>query len=61
MHPDIGYNQTILGIIGDTRTLDPRDFEIQQGVQEVLRVSEPYKLANRSFHPNNTIIKINGL
>ena len=58
MHPDIGYNQTILGIIGDTRKLDPRDFEIQEGVQEVLRVSEPYKLANRSFHPNNTIIKI---
>ncbi|MEJ2628233.1 MAG: 3-deoxy-7-phosphoheptulonate synthase, partial [bacterium] len=58
VHPDIGYNQTILGIIGDTRKLDPRDFEIQEGVQEVLRVSEPYKLANRSFHPNNTIIKI---
>ncbi len=58
VHPDIGYNQTILGIIGDTRKLDPRDFEIQEGVQEVLRVSEPYKLANRSFHPNNTVIKI---
>lgn len=58
VHPDIGSNQTILGIIGDTHTLDPRDFEVEDGVQEVLRVTEPYKLASRSFHPNNTIIQI---
>ncbi len=61
VHPDIGSNQTILGIIGDTHKLDPRDFEIEKGVQEVLRVSEPYKLAGRSFHPNNTTININDL
>lgn len=58
VHPDIGSNQTILGIIGETHKLDPRDFEVEEGVQEVIRVSEPYKLAGRSFHPNNTIIQI---
>jgi len=59
VHPDVGSNQTIIGIIGDTHKLDPRDFEIEEGVQEVLRVTEPYKLAGRSFHPNDTIIQIN--
>ena len=34
VHPDIGSNQTILGIIGDTHKLDPRDFEVEEGVQE---------------------------
>ena len=58
VHPDVGSNRTVLGIIGDARALDPRDFELLPGVSEVLRVTEPYKLASRSFHPNNTVIDV---
>lgn len=58
VHRDRGANRTILGIIGDTRTLDPRDFEMEEGVAEVVRVTEPYKLTNRCFHPQDTILHI---
>jgi len=57
-HRNNGVNRTIIGVIGDTRKADPRDFEVEKGVREVLRVTEPYKLVGRSFHPNDSIIKI---
>ncbi len=53
-----GVNQTVIAVIGDTLKADPRDFEVEEGVHEVLRVTEPYKLVGRSFHPNDSIIKI---
>ncbi|MBN2105347.1 3-deoxy-7-phosphoheptulonate synthase [bacterium] len=61
VHPDRGVNQTILGVVGDTRSLDSRILEILDGVTEVLRVTEPYKLASRSFKPSDTIIEIQGV
>ena len=57
VHPDRGAHQTILGVVGDTRSLDPRILEILDGVAEVLRVTEPYKLVSRSFKPSDTIIE----
>ena len=61
IHPVRGGHQTILGVIGETRKLDLRDVEILEGVAEVLRVSEPYKLAGRSFHPKDTLIDLGGV
>lgn len=58
IHPDRGANRTVLGVIGDTSRLDPRSLEMEEGVAEVLRVTEPYKLASRAFHPNDTVIRI---
>ena len=58
VHSDAGVHHTILGVIGDTRNLDPRELELEDGVQEVHRVTEPYKLTSRFFHPNDTIVKI---
>ena len=57
-HQNKGVNRTIIGVVGDTRKADPRDFEVEEGVREVLRVTEPYKLASRSFHPDDSIIEI---
>jgi len=56
--PVQGSNRIVLGVVGDTATLDPRTIELEEGVHQVMRVSEPYKLASRSFHPENTVIKI---
>ena len=53
-----GTEQTIVGVIGDTTKIDPRLIEVDVAVDHVMRVSEPYKLANRAFHPNDTIIKV---
>jgi 3-deoxy-7-phosphoheptulonate synthase len=59
IHRDRGVNRTVLGVIGDTSKLDIRNLEMEDGVSEVLRVTEPYKLASRTFHPKNTLIRIN--
>ncbi len=58
IHRSNGVNQTLLGAIGDKRSVDPRNFELMEGVHEVLRITTPYKLASRAFHPEDTMIKI---
>jgi 3-deoxy-7-phosphoheptulonate synthase len=56
-----GHHQTIIGIVGDSSTpLDDEAFSAMAGVEKVMRISEPYKLANRAFHPKNTLIPLNG-
>jgi len=58
VHPDQGASRTVLGVIGDTRKIDERDLELEPGVHEVLRVTEPYKLAGRAFHAADTVVRI---
>lgn len=58
VHRSTGVNQTLLGAIGDLRNVDTRIFELLEGVHEVVRITTPYKLASRAFHPANTIVKI---
>ena len=59
-HYSKGENSTIVGIIGDTSTLDTDDLKTIDVVADVKRVSEPFKLANRKFHPDNSIFNIAG-
>ena len=56
-----GEEMTIIGCIGDTVRIDPRLFEVDQSVDKVMHVQEPYKLANRAFHPEDTIIDVAGI
>ena len=58
VHKVVGIQRTIIGVIGDVTALDRREFEVMDGVFEVHRVSEPYKLAGRTFHADDTVIKI---
>lgn len=51
-----GANETIVGIIGDTTQIDPFLLESMSIIERVQRVSEPFKKANRKFHPQDTII-----
>ena len=53
-----GVHSTVLGLIGDTTQVDIEYIEAQDIVESVKRVQEPYKKANRKFHPENTTIKI---
>ena len=53
-----GVHSTVLGLIGDTTRVDIEYIEAQDIVESVKRVQEPYKKANRKFHPENTQIKI---
>jgi 3-deoxy-7-phosphoheptulonate synthase len=56
VHRSTGVSRTVLGAVGDDRRLDPRLVEMLDGVSEVLRVTEPYKLASRAFRPEGTVV-----
>ena len=60
-HTVVGKDLTIIGCIGDTVTVDSRLFEVDKSVEKVMHVQEPYKLANRAFHPEDTIIDVSGV
>lgn len=53
-----GVQSTVLGLIGDTTKVDIEYIDAQDIVESVKRVQEPYKKANRKFHPDNSVIKI---
>ena len=55
-----GTHQKIIGLIGDTTTIDIDDVAAKDCVESVRRVQEPYKNANRRFHPDNTVMDIGG-
>ena len=61
VHRSTGALRTVIGAVGGSRLFDPRLIEILDGVQEVHRITEPYKLASRTFKPQNTVIAIDDL
>ena len=56
----VGTQSTVLGLIGDTSAIDIDYIAAQDFVESVKRVQEPYKKANRKFHPDNTVITLPG-
>ena len=60
-HTIIGGDVAIIGCIGDTVRIDPRLFEVDKSVEKVMHVQEPYKLVNRAFHPEDTIVDVSGV
>ncbi len=59
-HLSSGEERTIIGVIGDERALEPENFEMLEGVERAMRVLHPFKLASRDFHPEDSIVRING-
>ena len=55
-HVSRGENEVIIGLVGDTTRIDPFLLESMDIVERVQRVSEPFKKANRKFHPEDTIV-----
>src|ERR1700739_2823913 len=53
-----GVSQTGLGAVGVHPDFGPRDIELLTGVREVVRITQPYKLASRAFRPEGTIVKL---
>lgn len=56
-----GSEMTVIGCIGDTTRIDAKLFEVNPSVDKVMHVQEPYKLANRAFHPEDSIIDVSGV
>jgi 3-deoxy-7-phosphoheptulonate synthase len=58
VHRSTGTSRTVLGAVGGTRSVEPERIEILDGVFEVLRITEPYKLASRTFRPEGTVVAV---
>jgi 3-deoxy-7-phosphoheptulonate synthase len=56
-----GVDCSILGLVGDTTQLDEDKILLNDSVERVMRVSEPYKKANRKFHPTDSVVNVNGV
>ena len=61
IHESIGENYNVFGVVGDTSRIDPKRIEANPHVDSVVRVSSPYKKASRLFHPDDTIVEVNGI
>ena len=58
IHRSTGVAQSVLGAVGVKPDFDHRDIELLEGVQEVHRISSPYKLASRQFRPEGSVIEL---
>ena len=56
-----GTDYNVFGVVGDTTILDDRKLSASPYVDNVQRVSAPYKLANRVFHPADTVVDVSGV
>ena len=61
VHRSTGVNQTVLGAIGVKPDFDTRQIELLPGVAHVYRITEPYKLASRTFKSEKTVIDVGGI
>lgn len=60
IHYSQGESSTILGLVGDTAHVDLEKLLANEAVADVRRISEPYKAANRRFHPKDTVVEVCG-
>ncbi len=60
-HLSRGEEKTIIGVVGNERKIDPAVFTVLSGVEAVIPILKPYKLASREFKPEDTLISVNGL
>jgi 3-deoxy-7-phosphoheptulonate synthase len=58
IHRSTGASHTVLGAIGVGPDFDTRDIEVLDGVREVVRITQPYKLASRAFRPEGTVVDL---
>ncbi|MBO0482316.1 3-deoxy-7-phosphoheptulonate synthase [Candidatus Enterococcus courvalinii] len=56
-----GNEQPIVGLVGDTRKIQDVAFQRYDGVEEIVRITNTYKLTSREFHPQDTVVDVNGV
>ena len=59
-HVIVGVEQTVIGAVGESHTVNKDVFEVFPGVASVVRISQPYKLASRQFHPPDSVFPLDG-
>jgi len=58
VHRSTGASHTVLGAVGVHRDFDHRDFELLEGVREVIRITHPLKLTSSKFKPHGTVVEL---
>lgn len=61
VHLSDGKERTIIGVIGRGRPLDREQLALMSGVQSVMPVTHPYKIASREYHPDDTLVPLDGI
>lgn len=61
VHESKGTDRTLLGLVGDTRKINPSQIEANEHVERLIRVMHPFKLASRDFHPEDTVVELDGV
>ena len=61
IHASEGVNASLFGVVGDTSALDMNLLLVNEGVEKVMRVQEPFKRANRAFHPEDSVVNVAGV
>ncbi len=59
-HLSVGTDRTVIGAIGDTHAISTDTFEVLDGVESVVRITQPYKLASRQFKPQDSVFPLDG-
>ena len=57
-NPIYGEDTIVLGLVGDTGAVDKDALMLDPQVENIIKVQEPFKLANRKFHPDNSVVEI---
>ena len=61
VHLSEGKERTIIGVIGRGRPIDKEQIALMDGVVQVMSVTHPYKIASREYHPDDTLVPLNGI
>ncbi len=61
VHLSRGEERTIIGVLGNDRPLQDHPLSLLQGVEKVIPILAPFKLANRDFHPQDTVVTVGGV
>ena len=57
-NPIYGEDTIVIGLVGDTGAVDKDALMLDPQVENIIKVQEPFKLANRKFHPDNSVVEI---
>ncbi len=57
-NPIFGSESVVIGLVGDTSSIEVETLALDESVEKVMKVSEPYKRANRKFHPDDTVFRV---
>ncbi len=58
VHRSDGIDHSVVGLVGDLTLVDIQKFKVFPGVSKIIRISSPYKLASREFHPEDTVVQV---